>query len=274
MAEVASVKNQIAGCGCLVILALAGVGCLLGPHVGGIILVAGGLVFGVLYSFMTVLTNPDKEMRRNAGCVCFSILILSAIITAFISPVALLVVGIIVAVFLFALWIAKGNFLNQEKKDKEITDKFEAALLASGLDFGIENELEINISTEVEVSSKRRMTIAESVDQLVEELNRWRFTKINRFIANFMDEKPKACKIFEEILSRASTSDADCMLLLTLISLKAEDGEEAGKWLKCAIEQSHSGAEQFLDSLRQRSISPEITMTEKQVIDIVINMQS
>lgn len=73
--------------------------------------------------------SPDKSIRRGSGCICYPVLTIIGII-AFCNRVMPIFWGIVIAFAIIVLLhlVRIGYEEEQKEKDRQIANKFEAAL--------------------------------------------------------------------------------------------------------------------------------------------------
>ena len=129
-----SKTEKAAGCGCLIGILLGVVYAVMtmfsgmrgNPAIFLIIIPLFG-IFGA--SIPMSIFSPDKSIRRGSGCICYPVLIIVGIIAFCNDAMPIfwgIVIGFVIIVVLHLIRI--GYEEEQKEKDRQIANKFEAAL--------------------------------------------------------------------------------------------------------------------------------------------------
>ena len=129
-----SKTDKAAGCGCLIGLLLGVVYAVMtmfsGMRGNPVIFLIIIPIFGIFGASIPMsIFSPDKSIRRGSGCICYPVLTIIGII-AFCNRVMPIFWGIVIAFAIIVLLhiVRIGYEEEQKEKDRQIANKFEAAL--------------------------------------------------------------------------------------------------------------------------------------------------
>ena len=129
-----SKTEKAAGCGCLIVL-LLGVIYAVATMVSGmrgnpVVFLIIIPIFGIFGASIPMsIFSPDKSVRRASGCLCYPVFIIAGIMAFFDNAMSIfwgIVIGIAIIVLLHLIRI--GYEEDRKEKDRQIANKFEAAL--------------------------------------------------------------------------------------------------------------------------------------------------
>lgn len=129
-----SKTEKTAGCGCLIGLAIGVVLSLLAMLGGNMrdprpLLIFIPLVGLFCASIPLAIFSPEKGVRGCAGCICYPIFIIVALVAFFNRAMAVFWGVIVAIVILLLLNLVRICYEKEQKeKDRQIANKFEAAL--------------------------------------------------------------------------------------------------------------------------------------------------
>jgi len=132
--EKTTIPQQVAGCGCLLVMLISGIAWFLAPELGGIVALAGVVLLLMISSFWTSVFSENEDVRRGSGCFSVVTLIGLWFLMHYYLPTKMWIFYVFCAGYICAIFIAISYRKKRLERGKQAAQNFKAQLESDGVD--------------------------------------------------------------------------------------------------------------------------------------------
>ena len=132
--EKTTIPQQVAGCGCLLVILISGIVWFIAPELGGAVALAGVVLFLMISSFFGAVLSENEDVRRGSGCFSIMTLIGLWFLMNHFMPTKMWIFYTFCAGYICAIFIAVDYRKKRLARGKKAAQNFKAQLESQGVD--------------------------------------------------------------------------------------------------------------------------------------------
>lgn len=132
--EKVTIPQQVAGCGCLLVMLISGIAWFIAPELGGAVSLAGVILLLMVSSFVGAIIAENEDVRRGSGC--FSVLTLIGLwfLMNHYWPAKMWIFYTFCGVYICAIIIGINYRQKRLERGKQAAQNFKKQLENKGID--------------------------------------------------------------------------------------------------------------------------------------------